>query len=163
MQLGKNDAAREILVRAKKEMRDIVWGLMNDELMRLTPAEMIRQFAREETKSGVCRVETRLVGLPERMEPTAMRDLSLIVREAVGNAVKHGHAKKVAIAVDPLEEGGWHLRISNDGVPIDLENAPGSQAGHFGLEGMKARARRLGGELSISAISGRTVVSLSHS
>lgn len=160
MQLGKTAEAREILVRAKKELRDVVWGLMNDDMMRLTPAEMIRAYAKEETKKGVCRIETRLAGLPEKLDASRMRDLSLVLREAIGNAVKHGHAQRAAIVSDPLANGGWRLRISNNGTPIDLNAIPGPDEGHFGLEGMKARARRLGAEFSVTADAGRTVVSL---
>ncbi|MCR5752247.1 MAG: hypothetical protein K6G91_09805 [Kiritimatiellae bacterium] len=160
LQLGKNGEAREILVRAKKEMRDIVWGLKNDDMMRLTPSEMIREYARGETKKGICRIEARLSGLPERMDASQMRDLSLVVREAVGNAVKHGGAHKVAIVSDPLEGGGWQLRVANDGIPFDPGSAPGPGEGHFGLEGMKARALRLGAKFTIDAPDGRTVVTL---
>jgi len=160
LQLGRTAEAREILVRAKKEMRDIVWGLKNDDMMRLTPAEMIRDYAKSETKKGVCRVEVRLVGLPEHLDVAEMRDLSLVIRESVGNAVKHGNAHKVAIASDPLPEGGWKLRISNDGTPFDEAAALGPAEGHFGVEGMKARARRLGAELTIGVEGGRTVVSI---
>ena len=95
----------------------------------------------------------------EILDAAEMRDLSLVIRESVGNAVKHGHAQKVAIASDPLPDG-WRLRIANDGVPFDASTAPGPSEGHFGLEGMKARARRLGAELTIAAENGRTVVSI---
>ena len=81
------------------------------------------------------------------MDAAAMRDLSLIVRESIGNAVKHGGAKKIAISSDPLEGGGWRLRISNDGTPFDPATAPGAKEGHFGLEGMKQRARRIGADI----------------
>ena len=160
LQIGRTAEAREILVRAKKEMRDIVWGLKNDDMMRLTPSEMIREYAKGETKKGVCRIETRLTGLPEHLDAAEMRDLSLVIREAVGNAVKHGQARKVAIASDPLPDGGWLLRLSNDGTPFDSATAPGPSEGHFGVEGMKARARRLGAELTLGVENGRTVVTL---
>ena len=136
--------AQDILVRAKREIRDIVWGLKNDDMMRLTPAEMLRNLAHEENTKGLYRVDTKLEGLPSSLDAAAMRDLSLIVRESIGNAVKHGGAKKIAISSDPLEGGGWLLRISNDGAPFDPESAPGAKEGHFGLEGMKQRARRIG-------------------
>ena len=136
--------AQDILVRAKREIRDIVWGLKNDDMMRLSPAEMLRNLAHEENTKGLYRVDTKLDGLPTSLDAAAMRDLSLIVRESIGNAVKHGGAKKIAISSDPLENGGWLLRISNDGAPFDPESAPGAKEGHFGLEGMKQRARRIG-------------------
>ena len=144
LKLNKLAEAQDILVRAKREIRDIVWGLKNDDMMRLTPAEMLRNLAHEENTKGLYRVDTKLEGLPSSLDAAAMRDLSLIVRESIGNAVKHGGAKKIAISSDRLEDGGWRLRISNDGEPFDPETAPGAKQGHFGLEGMKQRARRIG-------------------
>ena len=160
LQLGKAKEAREVLVRAKREMRDIVWGLKNDDMMRLTPAEMIREFVKAENKKGVCRLDAILQGLPERMDASQMRDLSLILREAVGNAVKHGGAGKIAISCEPIEGGGWLMRIANDGVAYDPGTAPGPDEGHFGLEGMKARAMRLGATLELGVRGAWTVVSL---
>ena len=144
LKINKLAEAQEVLVRAKREIRDIVWGLKNDDMMRLTPAEMLRNLAHEENTKGLYRVDTKLDGLPSSLDAAAMRDLSLIARESIGNAVKHGGAKKIAISSDPLEGGGWRLRISNDGEPFDPETAPGAKEGHFGLEGMKQRARRIG-------------------
>ena len=141
--------AEDVLVRAKREIRDIVWGLKNDDMMRLTPAEMLRQLAHEENVKGLYRVDTRLEGLPAKMDAAQMRDLSLIVRETIGNAVKHGGAKHIAISSDPLPGGGWLLRVSNDGAPFDPGSAPGAKDGHFGIEGMRQRARRLGATVSI--------------
>ena len=147
LKLNKIKEAQDILVRAKREIRDIVWGLNNDDLMRLSPADMLRNLAHEENTKGLYRVDTRLEGLPASLDAAAMRDLSLIVRESIGNAVKHGGARKIAISSDPLEGGGWMLRVSNDGTPFDPKTAPGSAEGHFGLEGMRQRARRIGVEI----------------
>ena len=86
--------------------------------------------------------------MPETLDASKMRDLSLIVREAIGNAVKHGGAKKIAITSDSKPDGGWLLRIANDGLPFDEKSSPGVKEGHFGLEGMKQRARRIGATVS---------------
>ena len=159
IRLNKLKEAQDVLARAKREVRDVVWGLKNDDMMRLSPAEMLRQLAHDETTKGICRVDTGLAsGLPASMDAAKMRDLSLIVREAIGNAVKHGGAKKVAISSDPGEGGGWLLRIANDGAPFDPEGAPGASEGHFGLEGMRQRARRLGATVEFSSKGGWTVV-----
>ena len=141
--------AQDVLVRAKAELRDIVWGLKNDDMMRQTPAEMLRQLAHVENTKGLYRIDTSLKGLPEHLEAAAMRDLSLIVRESIGNAVKHGGAKHIAISSDAMENGGWRLRVSNDGTPFDPETAPGAKEGHFGIEGMKQRGRRIGATVTI--------------
>ena len=160
IQLGRDKEAKDVLLRAKAELRDIIWGLKNDDMMRLTPAEMLRQTAEVETKKGLFRVTARLAGLPERMGAQQMRDLSLIVREAIGNAVKHGGAKKIAITSDPVPGGGWLLRIANDGEPFDPATAPGVNDGHFGLGGMRERAKRIGAEISFAHERGWMVLSV---
>ena len=162
LRLGRVKEAQDALVRAKRETRDVVWGLKNDDMMRLSPAEMLRRLAHDETAKGLCRVETRLEGLPQKLDAASMRDLSLIVREAVGNAIKHGGARKVAISSEPVGNGGWRLRISNDGAPFDPASAPGAAEGHFGLEGMRQRARRLGAGISFSPRKSGMVVELSR-
>ena len=159
IKLNKLKEAQDVLVRAKREVRDVVWGLKNDDMMRLSPAEMLRKLAHDETTKGICRVDTGLYsGLPASMDAAKMRDLSLIVREAIGNAVKHGGAKKVAISSDSVDGGGWLLRIANDGAPFDFATAPGAREGHFGLEGMRQRARRLGAEVEFAYKGGWTIV-----
>ena len=157
LKLNRLKEAEEILVRAKREMRDIVWGLKNDDMMRLSPADMIRQLVKEENKKGIYRVDTRLEGLPAHLEAAQMRDLSLIVRESIGNAIKHGGAKKIAIAADGNGEH-WTLRVANDGKPFDPATAPGPSEGHFGVEGMRQRARRIGATVSFVERSGWMVM-----
>ena len=130
--------------------------------MRLSPAEMLRHLAREETAKGIYRVEARVDGLPQKLDAASMRDLSLIVRESIGNAVKHGGAKKIAISSDAIQGGGWLLRIANDGTPFDPESAPGAKEGHFGLEGMRQRARRLGATVSFARRKTGMVVEIKH-
>ena len=160
LRLGRVKEAQDALVRAKRETRDVVWGLKNDDMMRLSPSEMLRRFAHDETAKGLCRVETGLEGLPQKLDAAGMRDLSLIVREAVGNAIKHGGARKVAISSEAVGDGGWRLRIANDGAPFDPASAPGAAEGHFGLEGMRQRARRLGAVISFSPRKAGMVVEL---
>ena len=159
VRLGKSKEAQDVLAHAKREMRDIVWGLMNDDMMRLSPSEMLREMARIENRKGIYRVDTKLECLPESMDARSMRDLSLIVREAIGNAVKHGGAKKIAIAGEATE-CGWRLRVANDGTAFDPAAAPGPTEGHFGVEGMRQRARRIGARISFTVRNGWTVLEL---
>ena len=91
----------------------------------------------------------------------AGRDLRLVSNSpAIGNAVKHGGAKKIAITCDAQPGGGWMLRIANDGAPFDPAKAPGAAEGHFGLEGMRERAKRLGASVEITTEKLWTVVSV---
>ena len=71
---------------------------------------------------------------PARREPIVR-----IVREAVTNAVRHGHAAHVSVCVS-MEEGIPTLRVSDDGVGFD--DSVTADSGRFGLVSMKERAAR---------------------
>lgn len=152
--------AQDILLRAKQEMRDVVWGLKMDEMMLMTPVAMLQKLAGQLSKPGQLRIRTRIRGLPKHFPAQTMRDLSLVVREAVNNAVKHGNATRIAIVVDPVGDDAFMIRIANNGKPFDRATAPGPADGHFGLEGMSERVRRMGMTLTFETRGKWTVAKL---
>jgi signal transduction histidine kinase len=79
--------------------------------------------------------------------PADVREAVLrIAREATTNAARHGRASHVLIT---LEAGdSLRLTIADDGVGFDAQAAL-REGGGFGLEGMRERARLVGGTLSI--------------
>ena len=94
------------------------------------------------------------------MSVAAKLDIVAIVREALTNAAKHGHARSAAIASDPLPDGGFVLTVANDGEPFDRNGASGPAEGHYGLSGMEERAARIGGRLSFGRKGAWTTVKL---
>jgi signal transduction histidine kinase len=73
-----------------------------------------------------------------------------IVREALSNAIRHGRAANVTVAL--AEQDGLRLVIEDDGVGLREEGA--SPAG-FGLASMRERAEALGGTLHLRRGAGR--------
>ncbi|NLB83100.1 MAG: sensor histidine kinase, partial [Synergistaceae bacterium] len=85
-----------------------------------------------------------------------------IIQQAVMNAVRSGHARKVRIAVS-IGKDVLRAKVVDDGAGFDVEKerkeAPAR--GSWGLVNMEARAQMIRGELSIVSEPGRgTVVSL---
>jgi signal transduction histidine kinase len=72
------------------------------------------------------------------------------MQEAVGNALKHGAARHVQLVLryTPEEFG---MDLIDDGAGFDPAAAPGTTAGHFGLESMRNRMQWLGGDAAISS------------
>jgi signal transduction histidine kinase len=66
------------------------------------------------------------------------------VQELITNAIKHGHARKIRVA---LEEAGGMRRVtvSNDGEPI----GPRPRRFGMGLNGVRSRAAHLGGRFTL--------------
>lgn len=134
--------AENVLIHAKSEVRATVMALRSDD-MGQPLAAAIRAI---EIPASVRR-HLRLAALPERLDPGRQGDLLMIVREAIANALAHGRARSIALAADARADG-FVLRILNDGAPFDAATAPGPEAGHFGLAGMRDRAARSGFALS---------------
>ena len=73
-----------------------------------------------------------------------------ILREAMGNAARHGHARTVRVSLDgpaPLV-----MAIADDGTGFDL--AAARRPDSLGLQSMHERAFNLGGHLSIDSVAG---------
>ncbi len=78
-----------------------------------------------------------------------------VAREAVVNAVKHGHAKKVKIRLHVSED---HLQLEVEDDGMGLPKTAGETSG-IGLKVMAQRARLAGGTLLIQPSSSGTIVS----
>lgn len=76
-----------------------------------------------------------------------------ILREAISNAVRHGHASQIKVRLS--KEGGLRLSIADDGEGFDPEII---ESNGFGLTSMRERIRALGGELRIESRLGRGTV-----
>jgi signal transduction histidine kinase len=77
--------------------------------------------------------------------------LPRILGEAVGNAVKHGHARTVKVLLRDAD-GIW-LRVTDDGTGFDPSQP--RAASSFGLIVMRERTESLGGEFRLSSRPGR--------
>ena len=53
------------------------------------------------------------------------------------------------------EDGKLLFSVKDDGCGFDAENAPGPEAGHFGLQGVQERIEAIGGTLEIQSGQGK--------
>jgi two-component system, NarL family, sensor histidine kinase DesK len=77
--------------------------------------------------------------------------LSLAVREAVTNIVRHAHATHCRMRFTTSSDGFHSLLIADDGAPLGLHEGNG-------LRGMRERVQSLGGRLSVTTDSGVTLL-----
>lgn len=105
--------------------------------------ERVRREA--ETAAAGLPVEVSSRGECARLSPTVEKALVRIAREAAGNAARHARASRLRIA---FEFGGKRVRMlaADDGVGMDEHEV---KAGHYGLQGMRERAREAGGEFTL--------------
>ena len=135
-----------------EEMNQIIWALnpRNDNLEGLIA--YIRRFAFEylEPTPVACQFD-----LPEKMPDIALsvelrRNVYLVAREAIHNAVKHASATKIRINLE-MNKHGFRIRMMDDGKGFDPGKLefPGN-----GLINMKKRMADIGGKLKINSKTG---------
>ena len=79
------------------------------------------------------------------------RELQLILREALHNAVQHGDASTIRLSGERRGDD-CVLEVQDDGCGFDPESPP---PGRFGLKGMEERARQLKASLEIASTIGK--------
>jgi len=93
-------------------------------------------------------------GIPAALPDLLAGNLLLLAQEAVTNALKHGKPSRISLRLASCGQT-IDLEIHDDGHGFDPSTAPGQIDGHFGLQGMHERAKRLGGALDVASTPGR--------
>ena len=89
-------------------------------------------------------------GRVRTIHPLIRDEVYRIGREALVNAFRHARAKRIEVE---LEYSPRQLRvlIRDDGCGVDPNILRAGRDGHWGLPGMRERARRIGGQLTLSS------------
>jgi signal transduction histidine kinase/streptogramin lyase len=88
-----------------------------------------------------------VVGETKEMHPIVRDEVYRIGYEAIRNACAHSGASQ--LAVELRYEQDLVVRVKDNGRGIDAAIAAEGKDGHFGLQGMRERAARIGGRLSL--------------
>jgi signal transduction histidine kinase/ligand-binding sensor domain-containing protein len=145
--------------RTLTQAREVVWDIRLPGLSTVDLQADCEEAARRILADSptVSRVESR--GLRRPLTRTTQAEALRIVEEGLTNVRKHAEAQTVVIALDY----GWRrlrLTITDDGRGFDPDRS-GTQAGHWGLLGMRERASRIGSRLSLTSKPGSgTVISV---
>ena len=111
---------------------------------------IIETLAKFEGQTGIGTTFERL-GTSAPMGPTDEIQIMHIVQESLSNIRKHAAAGHVRVVVE-REFGACRIRIEDDGRGFDPENEPNCRSDrHVGLQIMRERAHRIGGECRITS------------
>ena len=146
------DTALRMVVYSREETRRTVNQLRSQALERGDIARAVAEVASELTSGGKPEVHVEVRGAPRRMSVAAEHHLFRIAQEALTNAVRHAQASRVnvSLAFTGVEV---ELAVSDDGRGLPSEKP--SRGFHFGLSGMRERARALGTRLEVESLPGQ--------
>ena len=147
------DSAIEQAAIAVTEGRDAVHELRSGGLGAVDLAESIGNFAREllghASADGAPELELQVEGTSQALNPVIRDEVYRIAAEALRNAIRHANPKRIDVTIR-YDLEGLKLRIRDDGKGIDTsildnEHTPG----HWGLRGMRERAKLIGANFEI--------------
>jgi signal transduction histidine kinase/ligand-binding sensor domain-containing protein len=151
-----SEPARAVMERALEradqvleEGRDRVLDLRASTQYTGDLCEVFAAVAAELSQDHPAVFKATRTGIEQPIDPLVRDDIFRIGREALLNAYRHADAKNIDVAID-YSRDDLQLRFVDDGRGMDariLEK--GGRPGHWGLSGMRERAERVGGRLSI--------------
>jgi signal transduction histidine kinase len=153
------DQQRQLLAGLQEETRDFLWDLREPVLAGGMLADAIRsQVAYLQSLTSVP-VGFDTAGEPPPLPTIVQYHLVRIAREAAINAVKYARAGRITIRLETKPDGAANptalvLRVADDGTGFDLADR-GAADGHFGIQGMRERAKRIGADVRIETAPGR--------
>ena len=156
------DRAQEAII----EGRDAVQGLRAPPLESNDLAEAIRTLgdglAAPDASGNSASFHVQVEGAPRELYPTLRDEVYRIAAEGLRNAFRHANAKRIEVEIR-YDERRLRVLVRDDGKGIDTVSLRGDgREGHYGLRGMRERAKLLGGQLSVwSALDAGTEVELS--
>jgi signal transduction histidine kinase len=141
------------IAEAKQAVVTMRTGLDNDRPLHELLEEALDEFG---SRSGV-RADFSGADLPNSLSPRKQAELLRIVQEALTNVRKHADATVVRLSAE-VSDGHLLLGITDNGRGFRADESSGDG---LGLQGMKERARLMGGELQVqSELSGGTTIRL---
>lgn len=168
LERGDGEAATAGLSRAVREAnaglvesRDRIRDLRQQVTELQTLEAVLRELPKKLDMPPEPAYEFSIRGKPVSWHAPEQDEVYRIVREAVANAVRHAGSSRIGVRV----AYGWlgvlvEVRDDGCGIPAELL-ARGNRDGHWGLTGMRERARLLGATLSVTSGPGEgTVVRL---
>jgi ligand-binding sensor domain-containing protein/signal transduction histidine kinase len=148
----KLDDAIDQAAQAITEGRDAVQGLRSSATVTNDLASAIttlgQELASSETNRNTAKFHAEVEGAPRDLYPILRDEVYRIAGEALRNAFRHAEAQRIEVEVR-YDERQLRLRVRDDGKGIDTKHLNEDGPGHFGLRGMRERAKLLGGKLAV--------------
>jgi signal transduction histidine kinase/ligand-binding sensor domain-containing protein len=149
----KLDDAIDQAAQAITEGRDAVQGLRSSTAVTNDLACAITtlgtELAGSESNPNAAEFHVEVEGTPRDLHPILRDEVYRIAGEAMRNAYKHAQARRIEVEIR-YDERQLRLRVRDDGKGIDAKHLnEDGRPGHFGLRGMRERAKLMGGKLAV--------------
>ncbi len=148
--------ARQMLRHCREEARTSISELRSLALENRTLLEALEELLRPPVEAAGARLEIEIAHPLPELPSGHPHALLRIAQEAVSNTLQHGAAEHIRVSLTS-DDDCVTLTIKDDGTGFDPA-ATNARQGHFGLLGMKERALKLDGDVTINSAPGAGTV-----
>jgi signal transduction histidine kinase/ligand-binding sensor domain-containing protein len=143
-------SADDVIVEGRNRVRDLRTGDISGD-----PLANLQELADAAGFDSPIPIRLVVEGTPRQVHPLVAAEIRRIAGEALFNIARHARADSVDVSITYGDRQlGVQIRDNGVGIPPSVL-ARGSRDGHFGLIGMRERAERIGGALSIDSSAGK--------
>jgi PAS domain S-box-containing protein len=144
------DRVLRIMKQGIEEGRNTIEDLRSTDCQPFDLVTSLSSVKQELAVNSEVDFQVQVVGREQPILPLIRHEMHRIGREALINAFSHSRANCVELKLE-YAEGGFSMRIWDNGCGIDPQVLRDGREGHWGLAGMRERATKIGGLLTISS------------
>jgi len=142
------DGVRQLFASTREDVRRSIWNLRANALEGRTLPEAIQLMIGRLSGGHDAALSVETEGTVRTLPDFIAGNLLLLALEAVTNALKHAEPRTILIRLAFADET-VKLTVEDDGCGFNPAGVAGPAEGHFGLQGMRERVKRLGGTLEV--------------
>jgi signal transduction histidine kinase len=147
------ELARRFLGQSRLDLRRSIWDLRSRELEQFALTEALAIAGGQILTGSGISAEFTTSGTPRRLPEVVEENLLRIAQEALTNVLKHSGATAVSIQLSFGAEA-VAMEIRDNGSGLIASRVAATDQPHYGLLGMKERAKRIGGRVDVSGPAG---------
>jgi signal transduction histidine kinase len=141
------ELARKMVTHCQADARRIIWDLRDsDEITNVLSQALSRALNINSMRENP-EIDFAVEGEEIPIAPTAVHHLVCIGQEAVTNAIRHSGCSIVRVRLK-YDSDCLNLAVRDNGRGFQVPD-PGVRNGHFGIQVMQERSRKLGGTFRI--------------
>jgi signal transduction histidine kinase len=154
--------AANMVRHSQAETRRSIWDLRSQSLEEGDLVTALTYVCQQLSAHSGVTVELEVTGTARPIPVLTENNVFRIAQEAITNAIKHARPNRVTVALH-FDSRTVRVRVTDDGSGFDVQGQLPSE-GHFGMRGIRERAKRIDGNLAIcSTLNGGTTVEIKAS
>lgn len=146
----KLDQILQLMEQGIEDGRNAIEGLRSSDSRALDLVLVLSSVSQDLAVRPDVDFRVRVAGLQQPIRPLIQQEIYRIGREALVNAFCHSGAKSVEVELR-YTDSNLRMRVRDNGCGIDPQVLEAGREGHWGLQGMRERALRLGAQLALSS------------